>query len=352
MKNNKEVFIAIDLHSKHSMIGYMNENGEYIDQRQVQTSPKNLINQIVAIPAAYKQLTIEQGNMTFAMAEHLCAYVDKLIVCDPTHNRLISGNANKNDRLDTFRLCKLLRLGELKQVWRPKHMGKRRLFYGQVKEYQRITKMLSAQKNQLQAQLRHWGINVDMCKKHYQNPDLLLKQIPREALAGQIARKINFIGLIEDQKVGQFKLVRQTGSGFWEIKEFQKMPGIGPVGAHVFSAYIQTPHRFSGRSQLMRFCQLGVRKRSSDGRGLKSERLDKAGHGCLKYHSHIAWKSALKSANEVSRFYRDSLERTGKETNARLNTQRKILTVLWSLWKHNRTYQPAKFYAGDGDSSR
>src|SRR5699024_9226974 len=120
--------------------------------------------------------------------------------------------------------------------------------------------------------------------------------------------------------------------------EFQKMTGIGPVGAHTFSAYIQTPYRFFDRKKLIRFCQLGVCNRSSDGKQIGYQYLDKAGHSALKQVSYIAWETAQGSDNEVSGFYQASLERTGNATNARLNTQRKILITLWSLWKHKRTY--------------
>ena len=42
----------------------------------------------------------------------------------------------------------------------------------------------------------------------------------------------------------------------------------------------------------------------------------------------------MSASNEVSRFYEASLAHTGYNvTRARLNTQRKILAVLWSIWK-------------------
>src|SRR5699024_11643919 len=34
---NDQIYIAIDLHSNHSVIGHMNQAGQYIEQRQVQT---------------------------------------------------------------------------------------------------------------------------------------------------------------------------------------------------------------------------------------------------------------------------------------------------------------------------
>lgn len=344
MNKYKKIYIAIDLHSKHSMIGHMNQKGQYLGQRQVPATAVNLINQVAAIPGDCKHLTIEQGNMAFWAAEQLHEHVDELIICDPRHNALISRSANKNDRLDTFRLCKLLRLGELKVVWRPKQLGIRRLFYHQIKEYQRLIKTLTIHKRQLQASLRHWGINLSLVKRDYHHPE--------ELLAAELAGKFGFIQAIARQKQQQWDRITRTGSRFWEIAEFRKMSGIGPVGAHTFSGYIQTPHRFRRRGQLIRFCQLAVRSRSSDGRRMCRERLDKAGHGCLKNVAHIAWKAAQKSDNEVRRFYRASLAGVGDPVKARLNTQRKILVTLWSLWKYKRRYRPEKFFSGDGDSAR
>ncbi len=37
----------------------------------------------------------------------------------------------------------------------------------------------------------------------------------------------------------------ELGRWYPQIGEFMKMPGVGPVGAHVFDAFIQTPHRFA-----------------------------------------------------------------------------------------------------------
>ena len=50
-------------------------------------------------------------------------------------------------------------------------------------------------------------------------------------------------------------------------------------------------------------------------------------------------------SNDVSRFYEDSLARTNGDTaHARLNTQRKILTVMWAIWRDNEAYNPELFY--------
>ena len=55
------------------------------------------------------------------------------------------------------------------------------------------------------------------------------------------------------------------------------------------------------------------------------------------------WQSALrtKDPNEVSQFYEASLRRTNNSTHARLNTQRKVLAVLWTIWKKDVDYTPS-----------
>jgi len=334
------------------MIGYMNEDGQYLHHRQLDTTAQNLINEIVAIPAHRKSVTIEQSNMAFWAADQLSGYVDELIVCDPRHNALISRNESKNDRLDTMRLCKLLRLGELKAVWLPKQMGRRRVFYGQVKEYQRLVKTLSIHKRQLGDLLRHWGITRKTVASDYRDPKELLGAVDQELVREEVAGKIAFIQQIERAKNEQKKRMIETGSSFWEIPEFLRIPGIGLIGAHMFSGYIQTPHRFRRSKQLIQFCQLGVRTFSSDGKRVRRERLSKAGHGCLKNLAHIAWKASQSSDNEVSRYFQGQLENSGNEVHARLSTQRKILRVMWGLWKSHRPYDPDAFIYIHGDSDR
>jgi transposase len=352
MKTYQKVYIAIDLHTNSSTIGYMDQEGKYIAQHQVQTSVMNLVNHIVAIPAEYKVLTIEQGNMTFSMAEQLQDYVHELIVCDPRHNALIHRGENKSDKLDTMHLCTLLRLDSLKQVWRPKKMGTRRVFFDQVKTYQRRVKTLSKYKRQFTDSLRHWGINRKVTRTDYKHPQRLIECMENSLFKDELLEKLRFIEQLEAAKETAKQRFIKTGKEFWEIPEFMKIPGIGPVGAHRFSGYIQTPYRFRRASQLIKFCSLSIRKFTSDGHKVRSERLSKAGHGCLKGLTHTAWTTAMGSDNEVSRYYQDCLEQGGDEVGARLSTERKILVSMWALWKNEEPYDAKKFTYKYGDSTR
>jgi transposase len=170
-----------------------------------------------------------------------------------------------------------------------------------------------------------------------------LKQVKQEAIRHQLERLYALLDVaLEAQEQSLAEVVR-LGRRYPEIAEFDKVPGVGVVGSHLFDAYIQTPDRFETKRQVWRYCQLGVTDRSSDGKPLGFRRLDRAGNSELKAMSCHAWQTALGGHNEVNEFYQRSLARTQDRVAARLNTQRKILATLWGLWKRKENYRKELF---------
>ena len=124
---------------------------------------------------------------------------------------------------------------------------------------------------------------------------------------------------------------------------------MGDIGALIFDAYIQTPHRFTHNSCLFGYCQLAVTDRSSDGKPLGFKRLDRAGNSELKSMSYRAFLCAMrvKRQNEVRTFYENSKRNTCNPTRARLNTQRKILSVMHGVWRKGEEYDAEMFLGSD-----
>ena len=66
------------------------------------------------------------------------------------------------------------------------------------------------------------------------------------------------------------------------------------------------------KQKLWRYCQLGIRSKTSGGKPLGYEELDPNGRSELKAMSYRAWLAALRhTGNEVERFFEQSLRRTG-----------------------------------------
>lgn len=342
----KEAYMALDAHARRCVLGVMDESGRYLDDWQFPTAESELIRHVVAVKAPHKRLAIEEGPLAYWIAQTLKPYVAEVFICDPRENALIGHSAHKSDQVDTPKLCRLLRLGELKRVYHPAE-DHRAVFKAAVQAYLDLAREQARLKQKIKAKYRAWGVAVHDTTKvyHPKRRAAYLAQVTLAPIRAQLERLYDVLEATRQAKRGALRQVVELGRRYPEVAEFAKMPGVGVVGAHVFDAWVQTPDRFAGKRQLWRYAQLGLCDRSSDGQPLGRKRLDRAGNSELKALSYRAWLGAMRGRrpNEVKTFFEASLERTHDKTHARLNTQRKVLASLWGLWKRKEAYDPQKF---------
>jgi transposase len=340
----KIAYLAIDVHARHCVLGQMDSHGIFLGNKTFATSEQNIIEVLKAIKAPQKYLALEESNLAYWVAQIAKPYVTELICADPKENALIFRSPNKRDKVDTHKLCRLLRLGELKCVYHAEN-DHRAIFKAAAQHYIDLRNQQIALKNKIKAMYRHWGV-IDIAgeavygtKKRHE----YLQRVKQLHIGNQLHRLYCLMDETETMQARALKAMKQLGRKYAEIKEFMKIPGIGEVLAHIFDAFIQTPHRFATKRQLWRYCRLGITDRSSDGKPLGFKRLDRSGLGELKSLSYHAWLSALRSDNEVKQFYAQSVQRTHSRVHARLNTQRKILAVMYGMWKTGESYKPQRF---------
>ena len=342
------VHLAIDVHARHCVLGAMRDaDGAWLGEQSCPTQAEALSELIGGIKAGEKWLTFEEGGMSLWLCEVLRPLVDRLIVCDPRENALIGRSAKKRDDWDVRSLCRLMRLGELREVWHSPDPVRTELLLA-AEQYVELRAEVVRRKNVLKAWYRRGGVMVSDTATVYSAKGRG-RWVARLAEGG--SRRLGALGqyavldALDLAWEQAWQRLRLLGRRCPEIAIFEQMPGVGEVGAHLFSALLGDPHRFATRQKLWRYCKLAVTDRSSDGKPLGYQRLERRGNGRLKEVSYHAWKGAVtqKSDNEVKRFYAQSLERTGDKRHARLNTQRKILEVLWTLWRRGEAYDAQRF---------
>jgi transposase len=340
----KIAYLAIDVHARHCVLGHMDSKGKFIGNKTFPTSEKNITEALKAVKAKEKYLALEESNLAYWAAQAAKPYVTEVICSDPKENALIYRSPNKRDKVDTQNLCRLLRLGELKQVYHPEN-DDRAVFKAAVQHYIDFRDQQVVLKNKIKAMYRHWGVIDVGGEAVYSttNRDEYLKEIKHLHIANQLRRLYFLMDQTESMQQKALRAMKQLGRKYPEIKEFKRITGIGDILAHIFDAFIQTPERFANKRQLWRYCRLGVTDRSSDGKPLGYKRLDKSGVSELKSLSYHAWLSAMRGDNEVRRFYSTSYRRTLSQVHARLNTQRKIIAVMYGIWKRGQPYNPQLF---------
>lgn len=340
-------YLALDVHASTTTFGWMNEEGEYHRETRFRTSGSRMIREVTRVEAATKKLALEESTLAGWVARTLTDSVDELIVCDPRENDSISDAIHKADSPDTYELCRLLRLGALKEVYHPSE-DHRSIFKSAARHYIDMRDQVKATKQKISAKYLERGITKSTGFSRYSEAgrEHYLDQIEKTPVRRQQERLYDLLDTFTEAKQGAREQLLDLGRSYPEIREFRKIPGIGPIGAHLFDAFIQTPHRFPSKSQLFRYCRLGIQKQSSGGEQSAPEGLDNRGIGELKAISHNAWKVATSGRtgeNEVQTFYERSRKRSNNDTNARLNTQRKLIKTMWGLWKTESSYDPDRF---------
>jgi transposase len=336
--------MGMDVHAGTTVLGAMNSLGEFLGSQRFTTSEKDIAKALERFPAVKKCLALEESTLAHWAAQVARPYVSEVLICDPRHNALIYGGGLKRDPVDTEKLCRLLRLGELKQVYHAEE-DHRAIFKAAVQHYVDLRDQQVELKLKIKAMFRHWGVVHMPGEAVYDTEGRkeYLKQIKPVVVRNESKRLYSIMDWIEQMQAEAAREMKRLARRYPEIKEFKKIPGIGPIGAITFDAFVQTPDRFPDKHKLWRYCRLGIIDRSSDGKPLGYKRLDRSGIGELKAVSYRAWLSALKGDNEVRQFYRASLQRTHNKTHARLNTQRKIIAVMYGVWKQGEAYSREVF---------
>lgn len=334
------LYVGLDLGSRHFEQVAMRSNATVTVKRGFQTSEANLIKAFADLEGEI-HVHLEAGELAGWTREVVKPYVKTVTVSHPRDNAWIAKDPNKRDRIDAFKLADLLRMKRVHPVYYSDDQS-RRHFKQLVQHYGDLTAQEVALKAMIKARFRTQGVIVHnsspFTAKGFKSLLALVSSAEMRKAILQLYRMLVHTLEVRDQAL---KLMLQASRKFPETKLFRGVPGVGPIGAARFSAYVQTPHRFSNKRKLWRYCRLGVCYRSSDGKRLSHPKLDMAGCGPLKDVARKAFEVALQSKtdNQFKRAYERALASTHDKTHARLTVMRKIVSVLRAMWLTNSPYQ-------------
>ena len=333
-------YIAGDVHVARTELA-VDRNGIIINRFSVPTTIP-AIREVLLKVQRPRVFVIEEGCMSGWLFRNLRDQVDQMIVCDPRRNHYIAKDGDKDDPIDAAKLAELARGGFLREVYHSTDED-RTIFKEWVGIYHDRVREQTRQKNKIYAIARAHGVVLEAAIFKVDVWNRWRNEIQDVELRVQLELLYKgYIAVAEQVKAALREITRRSKKydiiGYW-----QELSGIGVVRAATLFAYLDTPWRFKKRSQLCKYCGLGL-ERSTSG----TDKKGRPNKGSL----HLAWqvnrrlKDAIMGAttnvivgeNPFGDQYRRLLKNGLTPDNAKHTVARKLLAVLWGMWKRNERF--------------
>src|SRR5881394_3193535 len=273
------VYVGLDLGSSNFQQVALTHEGVSRVNRDFSTSEANLVKAFSDLKGEI-QVHLEAGELAPWAAAVIAPLVTRVVCSHPQSNAWIAKDADKCDRIDAYKLAELLRLNRFKEVHYPPEQT-RREFKTLVQHYDELTQQQARLKTKIKARLRMQGVIVRGEQLFSaKGRKAVLAAVKSVAVRTAISQLYAVLDQSLESQTEARLLMRRAAQAFPEIRIFETAPGVGPIGACRFSAYIHKPQRFSSTRKLWKYCRLSVSHRN--GKPLRRPRIDRSGCGRLK----------------------------------------------------------------------
>jgi transposase len=321
-----DYYIAIDWSIEGAAIARMRSNSLKPVVNDIVSNIK-VIREYLGSLKGKKILTIEETTGAHWLYVELKDSVDKIIICNPSRNRLLEEGA-KTDKIDAGKLCQLLRTGLLKEV-----------YHSDNENNYRIRKLVSAYddliiakvrvKNQYSAIYRSIGLKKTE-KEQYDKKDKVMNFILENQIA--VMKTLN-----EEQEKFE-ALFKETVKNNPVIKEIKKISGFGDIQSVKAYGIIIEANRFKNKYRLWCYSGLVKNKRESGKKSFnkKNEKYSRK----LKCIFKMATQAALGGKNDIREYYEHLLTEGYTEKDARNTITRYLATSVYAVMKNKTEYEP------------
>jgi transposase len=335
-------YIGADVHSKSTELAIEKRN-RIIARYAVPTTIPAISNILDSLQGK-KYMAMEEGPMAGWLYRNLSKKLDKFIISDPRRNKLISSDGDKDDKIDAAKLASLLRGDYLRTVYHSNDDDRAELKHWISLYHDRVRDAVRSI-NKIRARCRMYGLTIPRAVvRQPSHRSQWLAKLDHPTLAKQL--KLLWIGY--DATAKQSRMAKQQliqlSKKYDIIRFWKQLPGIGLVRATTLFAFLDTPWRFKQKNKLWKYCGVGL-QRSASGTDKKGRpkparlQLPWAVNRTLK---NAVLGAALSAINRKNNDFKDYYERMVQDgmitSNARHAVARKLLTVMWGMWKANSRF--------------
>ena len=274
-----------------------------------------------------KIMTIEETTSTHWLYVELYDYVDRIVICDPFKNRLLT-DGPKNDKIDASKLCELLKGGFVREVY---HTNDRSYRYRKLERaYNQVVRAGVRLYNQKSSVYRSHG-------KSYKEGESI-----DDPTASFILDHINAdIQQYKENKKMYEEIFEQECTTNKVLKNLCQLPGFGPIIAFRIYSIVVDIRRFPRAGKYLAYC--GLVKHTKESGSVYYGKRKARYNRMLKDGYKTAAIVALQRQNPMREYYDHLREKGIAEHNARNAVARYLARVSFGMMKNGTPYEPYRW---------
>lgn len=350
---NNVKYVGMDVHKAITVIVVLNALGQIESRTQVKTKAENLCDFFRGMSGKV-EVVLEEGTHSAWLHKLLKPLVASVTVCDPRRNKLI-GDGNKSDDEDAEKLAHLLRMGQVKAIY--KGDDEQQQLKELCRAYQNLVEDSTRVRNRLKAIFRGRGIDCPGQAVYRKDQRAIwLAKLSDEAArfrAETLLDQLEALSALRKKAKSQLVLKARAHTDF---RTLLTMPGFGPVRTAQIIAIVGTPHRFRTKRQFWPYCGFSVVTQSSadyqvvDGKIVKQQKkvstrgLNRNHNPQLKQVFKGAALAALRSP-AVKTYYQQLVDNGTRPELARVSLARKLAAIAITIWQRREEFDEKKTFA-------
>ena len=329
------VYGAIDLHSKHSRIRIIDHEGRVLRDRQIVTERAALLQAFAGVGAV--RVLLEAGTESEWVAQCVEGAGYAVVVADPNfapmygelHRRV------KTDQRDVVALAEANRRGWYRAVYRPTaaQQANRQV----LRAREQLVQMRTGTICVIRALLRQHGYRAPRTTSARFAAKVQQLDLPA-ALAATIAPLTRTLTTLSTEIRGFDAALATVAASDPIVRRLQTAPGVGPIVAISFRAFVDDVTRFRGAGQVTAAVGLVPREDSSGERRHRGH-ITKAGPSALRsvlvQAAWVHWRVAKRGPLGA---WADRLAARRGKRIAVVALARRLTRILYAIWRDETAY--------------
>jgi transposase len=336
------VYGAIDLHMRYSQIRIVDDAGQVVREQRVTTSADRLVAAFASHGSM--RILLETGTESEWVAQALEAAGHAVIVADPNYAPMYGEIRRKvkTDRRDVAALAEANRRGWYRATHRVS--AAQRALRQQLRSRRLLVQMRSGTIALIRSLLRQSGYRLARGSSE-RVPRRLAQLVLPADLAETIAPLRRMVSTVTTEIAAIDGRLQTHAAADPTVQRLQSVPGVGPVVALTFRAFVDDIARFSSASQVSAAIGLVPREDSSAERRHRGH-ITKAGprevRSLLVQAAWACWRS------HASGTLRAWVERLASRRGRRIAVvalARRLSRILYALWRDQSVFDAATLAA-------